>query len=142
VGLGLEQLVRRVPHVDDAVPYLHASDVFVNVSVRENLSLALLEAMAAGRAIVAVADGGTPEAIEDGVSGLLIERADAALLADALERLVGDAALRARLGDGARARYEADFTSAGWTRALEDRLTLLARDGYATELAAVARQPR
>ncbi len=87
---------------------LAASDLFCLPSRREGLGVALLEAMAAGLAVVATAIGGMVEAVQDGVSGLLVPVEDVAALARALERL-DDPELRARLGSAAEARAERDF---------------------------------
>jgi glycosyltransferase involved in cell wall biosynthesis len=141
-GLGLEDAVIWHDQTRDPRPYLYALDVFVNASVRENLSLALLEAMAAERCIVAVADGGTPEVITDGESGVLVARSDTLLLTDALRRVVGDATLRSRLGAAARAEYERRFTALGWAQAVEDRIEALCSPNHRPRIAAVARRTR
>lgn len=61
-----------------------------------------LEAMAAGRTVVASAVGGIPDLVEDGVNGLLVAPSDVLQLRSALQRVVVDAALRERLGSAAR----------------------------------------
>jgi glycosyltransferase involved in cell wall biosynthesis len=141
--LGLQQRLTWVDHVADPSEYLVALDVFVNVSVREGgVSLALIEAMAAGRCIVAVADGGSPEALQDNRSGILLARSDGGLLADALTRTLTEPNLRTRLGVAARAEYERRFTAESFARTLEDRLCLLCQPGHRRELKRVAREPR
>ena len=74
--------------------------------IPDALSRVLLEAMAAGRAIVATRVGGTPELIVDGKTGLLVERSDPAALVRALRSLLLDPARRADLGGAARQRLE------------------------------------
>jgi glycosyltransferase involved in cell wall biosynthesis len=64
--------------------------------------MALLEAMAWGRAVVASRVGGIPEAVREGDNGLLVPPHDAPALAAALARVLDDAGLRARLGKRAR----------------------------------------
>jgi glycosyltransferase involved in cell wall biosynthesis len=76
--------------------------VFCLPSHAEGLPMALLEAMAAGKAVVASRVGGIPEAVRDGENGLLVPPQDAAALAAALARVLEDADLRARLGARAR----------------------------------------
>lgn len=94
------------------VPALLASaDVFVLPSRYEGTSLALLEAMGAGKAVVATAIGGTDELVRDGIDGLLVPPDDADALAAAIGRLLDDPQLRARLGASAAARVAADFSA-------------------------------
>ncbi len=93
---------------DDVAALLPAFDVFALSSRYEGLPIALLEAMAAGRACVATAVGGVPEVIEDGADGVLVAPGDPEALAGALAALLDDPARRARLGARAAARAE-DF---------------------------------
>jgi glycosyltransferase involved in cell wall biosynthesis len=72
----------------------------------EPLSRVLLEGLALGSPLAAMATGGTAEILEDGTSGLLVAEADARALGEAIRRLVLDEALRRHLADGARARAE------------------------------------
>ena len=82
------------------------TDVFLMTSVLEGLPLALVEAMAHGRPIVATHVGGNAEVIADGVSGLLCPPRDPGCLSRKLAGLLADGALRARLGQAARQAYE------------------------------------
>jgi glycosyltransferase involved in cell wall biosynthesis len=79
-----------------------AAAVVVLPSHREGLPLAVLEAMAHGRPVVATRVGGIPELVEDGVTGYLVEPGDREGLRAALERLLADPALRRRMGAAAR----------------------------------------
>lgn len=79
-----------------------ASEIFVLASLQEGLPIALVEAMALGRACISTRVNAIPEAIGDGVSGLLIEPGDAAALAEALTRLIDDPERQAILGTAAR----------------------------------------
>jgi glycosyltransferase involved in cell wall biosynthesis len=105
-GLGVADRLRVtgfVPH--RAVPGLLAgADVVVLPSRYEELGTALVEAMAAGRPVVAAAVGGIPELVRDGVDGLLVPPGDPAALAAAVSRVLGDPALGARLGRSGRVR--------------------------------------
>ena len=78
--------------------------VFVLPSLSEGLPVALLEAMAWGRAIVATRMGGVPEVVEDGREALLVPPGDPAALAEAIGRLLGSAQERRRLGQAAERR--------------------------------------
>ena len=82
-----------------------ASDLFVLTTWGwEGLPLTVLEAMAAGKAIVATRAGGIPEIVVEGETGLLAEPRNASALAEALARLVGDAAFCQRAGAAGHAR--------------------------------------
>jgi glycosyltransferase involved in cell wall biosynthesis len=94
---------------EDVRPYLAALDVYLMSSEFEGLPLALLEAMAAGRAVVATAVGGVPEAIADGESGVVRAVGDVAGLAAAAAGLLADPARRAALGAAARRRVAERF---------------------------------
>jgi phosphatidyl-myo-inositol dimannoside synthase len=99
-----------------------AADVVVVPSVVDErgnvdgLPNALLEALSAGRSVVATRVGGIPDVVEDGANGLLVPEKDSASLAAALRRLAGDAGLRERLGREARRRAASELT---WERAAE-----------------------
>ncbi|MGH8900388.1 MAG: glycosyltransferase [Egibacteraceae bacterium] len=95
---GLVRQVLLTGSRDDVQEILPAFDVFVLSSVYEGLSIALLEAMAAGLPSVATCVGGIPEALTNGVDGLLVPPRDPAVLAAALGTLLRDEPLRHRLG--------------------------------------------
>jgi glycosyltransferase involved in cell wall biosynthesis len=106
---------------------LRETDVAVVPSVptrdgrREGIPVALMEAAASGRPVVASRLSGIPEAIEDGVEGILVAPGDADALADALARLARDPGLRGRLGTAARERMLRDFDLATNARTLAAR---------------------
>lgn len=106
---GLGDLICLHGSVPSAEPFLAAFDVVVQSSEREGLPNALLEAGAAGRAIVATAAGGSSEIVADGETGLLVPVDDADALASALRRIVTDVELRTRLGAAARVHVTATF---------------------------------
>ena len=89
---------------------LRQADIFVIPSLWENCPYSCLEAMAAGRAIVASDAGGLPELIEHDVSGLVAATEDVTGTVDCLERLLADADLRRRCGDAARRSVEESLT--------------------------------
>ena len=88
---------------------LHQCDVFLLPSLWENCPYSCLEAMAAGRAIVASDQGGMPELIRHGENGLLARSGDPAAYTAAVERLLLDPAERGRLGDAARRTVQTSF---------------------------------
>jgi glycosyltransferase involved in cell wall biosynthesis len=110
-GLGVQDRVVFLGQRHDVAELLAVCDVVVLPSLDEGLSVAVLEAMAVGRPVVASAVGGTPEAVHDGVTGLLVPPANPAQLAAAIRRVIEDRALAERLGDAARARAETAFSA-------------------------------
>jgi glycosyltransferase involved in cell wall biosynthesis len=118
--LGLENAVRFLGFRDDIPGLLQAIDVFVLPSLSEGLPLALLEAMANGKPIVATRVGGVPEVIADGESGLLVRPGSPDDLAAAVLRLLADRGLAARLGQTARERASRDHTLTAMVRAYQD----------------------
>jgi glycosyltransferase involved in cell wall biosynthesis len=85
-------------------------DVCVLCSKREGFPNALIEAMAAGKPVVAAAVGGIPELVEDGVTGRLVGTRDPRAFADAIAGLLEDAGERMRLAAHARAYVREHLT--------------------------------
>ena len=79
-------------------------DVVALTSRNEGLPVALIEAMAAGRPVVATRVGGVPDLVTDGTTGLLVPMDDAPALAGAVDRVLADPALAVDLGRAGRAR--------------------------------------
>jgi glycosyltransferase involved in cell wall biosynthesis len=90
----------------DVAELLAGFDVFVLPSNTEGMSIALLEAMAAGCPIVVTAVGGNVDLIHHLQTGLVVPPNDEAALRAAIGRLLADRALAARLGAAARAAVE------------------------------------
>ena len=104
--LGIASRIDWFGHVDNPVPYLRASQVFVLTSRFEGSPNALLEAMACGLpAVVSNASPGPLELIGDD-AGLIVPVEDVEATADGMVRLATDEALRARLGQAALARTQ------------------------------------
>jgi glycosyltransferase involved in cell wall biosynthesis len=112
--------VRFVGTVEDVRPWYAAADLVVLPSRWEGLSLAVLEAMASGRSVVATAVPGLADAVPDG-AGALVAPEDAGSLAAALVRRLGAADLVA--AEGAVAAQHATRFDVGETLARLDRLT-------------------
>ena len=88
---------------------LAAIDIAVSSSRYEGMPLAIIEWMAAGKAIVATRVGGVPALIEDDVDGLLVDPGDPNQLSEAIGRLLRDADLRSALGMRAARRQRSTF---------------------------------
>jgi glycosyltransferase involved in cell wall biosynthesis len=107
---GLDDRVHIVTNRNDIPDLLALADIFVMPSLFEGLPMALLEAMTAGKAIIASATSGIPEAIVDGRDGLLVTPGDVGSLAQALGSLLTDPARRRALGARAASRALEEFT--------------------------------
>jgi glycosyltransferase involved in cell wall biosynthesis len=110
-GLALGDRVLFLGHRTDISELLAASDVFVLPSRVEGSSLAVLEAMAAGKPVISSAIGGTDELIVSGDSGLLVPPDDAEALSIALRQVLSEPELGSRLGAAARSRVERFFSA-------------------------------
>ncbi|MFI5088972.1 MAG: glycosyltransferase family 4 protein [Terriglobales bacterium] len=94
------------------MPHVYASfDVFVLASLDEGLPMAILEALASNRAVVATQVGAVPKVIVSGQTGMLVNAADVPGLADAILVLLRNADLRARLGRNGSAVVHKQFSS-------------------------------
>jgi glycosyltransferase involved in cell wall biosynthesis len=109
--LGLEDRVRFQHYVarEEINRYYAMADVFVLASYNEGMSVALLEAMAAGLPVVVTPTGGTDALVEPGVNGFLFDWGDIGALVDHLRLLARDRSFVRRMGLASRARV-ADFT--------------------------------
>ncbi len=108
-ALGLEGRVCVHGYETEPERLYPAFDVVALSSEREGLPNVLLEAGAAGVAVVTTAVGGAGEIVVDGRTGLLVPSGHLGALSTALGRLVGDVELRGRLGAAAREHVERTF---------------------------------
>ena len=108
--LGLGEDVTMTGQVPDAAPYIAQMDILLNASDPEPFGIVLLEGMARGVAVVAVASGGPGDFIQHGRTGVLARSGEPAALADALEPLLGSPAQRAELGRAGRDSFMREFT--------------------------------
>jgi len=114
--LGIREQVSFVGVRDD-MPGIYASlDIVVLPSLIEALPMCLLEAMAAGRPVIATCVGAIPKLIQSGETGLLLDPGDANGLAAAILRLLRDPKLARRLGENGRTHVARDFSAAAMAR--------------------------
>ena len=108
--LGLEAHVVLTGLRTDVPELLAGMDALVFSSEREGLSMAMLEAMAAGVPVIATRVGGTPELIDSGVTGVLVPPNDVETLAKALVSVLTDVAKADALRHAARTRITQQFS--------------------------------
>ena len=108
-SLELFDLVSFVGVQSDPVPWLAAMDMWLSTSAFEGLPLALLEALAAERAVVATAVGGVPEVVVDHENGRLLKADEEAGLVDVVCAFCVDRDGARRAGVAGRAVAEKQF---------------------------------
>ena len=129
--LGLDGRLLFTGRLRQASGLMSFLDVFVLPSLQEGLPLALLEAMARGRPVVATRTGGVPEVVLEG-TGILVPPGDAGALAAQVVRLLGDRYLAERLGRAARQRVLLRFAA----RRMQDETVALYQQVRAGEIPA------
>ncbi len=116
--LGLGERVRFAPWADDVRAELAGLDVFVLPSRNEGFPLSIVEAMLAGRPVIATDVGSVREAVDES-SGIVVPPEDVAALRSAIEQLAADPDRRRRLGAAGRQRALERFTASTMARAFE-----------------------
>lgn len=118
--------VRFIPGTSDVRPYLESASVFVLPSYyREGLPRTILEAMAAGRAVITTDQPGCRDPIENGLNGIIVQPRDAQALSDAMLRLARDKQLVESMGRRSRKLVEDVYSDALVNRQLLDEMDLI-----------------
>lgn len=126
--LGLNGHVIFAGDRSDVSDWLAALDVVVSASEWESLPNAVLEAMAAGRPVVATQVGGTAELVADGETGYVVPPGDPEALADRVLQLLRHPEIGRAFGQAGRARVEREFAPARMIEALEKLYDRLLRE--------------
>ena len=121
VNLGLDDVVDQPGWTDpsEVVNWFTAADVVAVPSWFEAQGLSVMEAQAAGAAVVATSVGGIPDAIEDGRTGILVAPRDPEALASAVISLLDDPARAAAIGQRAAEQARQRFSRQATARAFE-----------------------
>jgi len=139
--LGLEDRVRFWGHRSDGLSLIKAMDCFVVPSRTEGQSIALLEAMALGRAIVATNIEGNRSLLRDNETALLVPPRSPEAMAEAIGQLYRDPQLRDRLGQRAQEVARRSFSIEGMARRLEDLYTQLCLSHRLCEDSQIRKEP-
>lgn len=123
--LGLCDRVVFAGEVEDMRSLYADLDLVVQASYTEGLPLAVMEAMAVGRAVVATAVGGTPELIAHGQTGILVPCGDVGMLAAAIDSVLASTSQRSQLAQAAHAYALSAFRMERAVDRLEDIYRLL-----------------
>jgi glycosyltransferase involved in cell wall biosynthesis len=128
-ALDLRNKTRFLGVRTDIPEILNAADAFVLSSDWEGNPLSVMEAMAAGKAVICTAVGGVPELVEDGECGLLVPQRDEKALAKAMKYILEDSGARTFMGRASAKKAMKHFDVKVMTEAYEDLYrTILARD--------------
>jgi glycosyltransferase involved in cell wall biosynthesis len=118
--LGLGERLRFAGLTTDVVSDLGAADLFVLPSLWEGMPISLLEAMAAGRSVIATAVSGSTELVIEGETGRLVPPGDARALAAAIDGLLRDRAAARAMAAAGRARVRENFSVERMLRSTAD----------------------
>ena len=102
--LGVARFCVFLGYQEDVAPWYAVCDAVVLTSVSEGTPVTIIEALAAGRAVVATSVGGVPDVVDDGETGYLVPPGDIAALAERLEELARDPERRDAMGREGRER--------------------------------------
>jgi glycosyltransferase involved in cell wall biosynthesis len=102
--LGIMRSTLFLGYQEDVAPFYAAFDAMILPSGNEGTPVSAIEALAAGRPVVATRVGGVPDVVRDGEDGFLVDRGAVDDLAEALARLAADPTLRKRMGEAGRER--------------------------------------
>ena len=102
--LGVVRDTLFLGYQEDVAPFYAAFDALVLPSSNEGTPVSAIEALAAGRPVVATRVGGVPDVVQEGEDGFLVEPGATDELADRLAQLARDPALRERMGRAGRER--------------------------------------
>ncbi|MGH7378352.1 MAG: glycosyltransferase, partial [Candidatus Methylomirabilales bacterium] len=119
-AMGLGPSVRFLGTHQDAPALIALMNLVVHPSLEEGFSNAILEAMAAGKPVVATAVGGNPEAMIHGETGLLIPPGDSQALTEAMLWLLEHPREAARFGEAGRRRVAERFEISAMVRQYEE----------------------
>jgi glycosyltransferase involved in cell wall biosynthesis len=108
--LAIGDRVRLLGHVDNISALMANSTFLVHTSDYEGCPNVVMEAMAAGRAVVATGVGDIPSIVEDGRTGFLVHCANSVELVDRLATLIRNRALCLELGNAGRAKAQREFS--------------------------------
>jgi glycosyltransferase involved in cell wall biosynthesis len=108
--LKIADRVHIVGFQDPVQPFLASLDLYVHPALMEGFGIAVVEAMAMGKAVVATTTGGLPEVVGQGETGLLVPPGDVESLAAAVVSLLKDEVRREQMGRSGRARAKERFS--------------------------------
>jgi glycosyltransferase involved in cell wall biosynthesis len=123
---GIEDRVHFLGFRSDIADLVHDLDLVVIASLAEPFGRTTIEAMAAGKPVVATNTGASPEIVLDGVTGRLVSLHDHQQMAEAIVEILADPELAGKMGRAGRDRAEAEFSSEKYVANVQNVLMNLA----------------
>ena len=124
---GVGERIQFLGHVNDLPNLLARSAFVVHTAAAEGSPNAVMEAMAAGRAVIATEAGDIPNLIEDGKTGFVVRRDYGSALAERMARLITDPNLCVEMGRAARIKAEREF---GMERLVKETFEVYRSSGW------------
>jgi glycosyltransferase involved in cell wall biosynthesis len=125
--LGLRERVHFMGESNDIARSFARSSFLAHAADSEGCPNVIMEAMACGRAVVAMDAGDISFLVEDGNTGFVVRRGDEAAFADRMARLITDRTLCLRMGEAGRAKAEREF---GGSRLADETLAVYRAAGW------------
>lgn len=121
--LGLQNSITNLYYQPNAVSLIQQLDIFVLPSIKpDSFPVVILEAMAAGKPIIATNQGGAQEQIDDCVTGFLVPINDATIAAQKLGVLVNNPDMRTRMGQVGARKLQEQFSLATFNKNIVDQI--------------------
>jgi glycosyltransferase involved in cell wall biosynthesis len=122
-ALGLQNTITNLYYQPNAAALIQQLDIFVLPSIKpDSFPVVILEAMAAGKPIIATNQGGAQEQIDDCVSGFLVPVNDATIAAQKLGVLVNNPDMRTRMGQAGAKKLQEQFSLATFNKNIVDQI--------------------
>ena len=121
--LGLQNSITNLYYQPNAAALIQQLDIFVLPSIKpDSFPVVILEAMAAGKPIIATNQGGAQEQIDDCVSGFLVPVNDATIAAQKLGVLVNNPDMRTQMGQAGAKKLQEQFSLATFNKNIVDQI--------------------
>jgi glycosyltransferase involved in cell wall biosynthesis len=121
--LGLQNSITNLYYQPNAVSLIQHLDIFVLPSIKpDSFPVVILEAMAAGKPIIATNQGGAQEQIDDCVTGFLVPINDAIIAAQKLGVLVNNPDMRTRMGQAGAKKLQEQFSLGTFNKNIVDQI--------------------
>jgi glycosyltransferase involved in cell wall biosynthesis len=121
--LGLQSSITNLYYQPNAAAFIQQLDIFVLPSIKpDSFPVVILEAMAAGKPIIATNQGGAQEQIVDSVTGFLVPINNATIAAQKLGVLVNNPDMRTRMGQAGAKKLQEQFSLATFNKNIVDQI--------------------